>query len=1085
MHSIAESPVPRSRSHTFSNDSDTFSLNSSTFPKRKKLNGIVQRSASGLQTLFRTLIPEHATDASQGQGSTGDLLYPQVDAAPERPERPRRKSDSADELLKSPNRLRKPRANPLGAAFEQAPRMSMDPTQKDFASSSAGPSRLDAGELRHRPSTSDRHVLPGARLPPHTAPKLPLPPPPSAPPASIAPSQSSTRKQTASKLGMLASECCTAASVHTPKNNPMATELHRDSFYGDTEWGKQHVDDINALLSAGYRPAADSGLGLSLSAEPTGLPFHSDFSPLPASLSMPAVRPPPVPKKSTPNKDGYQQGHSTAHQPRPELSSTSTPAGTHPFPYQALAKAGNSTLSLTTEHQNPSSTSLPRPEFPRAPTSGKGAGLAGHPDESRSLLQRRSRKPLELGFFVSEADRQDSTQLARAASGKRLQNSASMPSMAQGPKSPGSLRSPPPFPPPSMPLPAIPNGQHVPSPKLLQPNRPPRPDHDMPYGKHSPICSAVDLLKQEHGRSRSSSLDTPSAMAGSRAHPQPHPAVEGRRGFDLSTSCTFTPIANFNHTPSRPRYGTDATLPERAPQIELSFLAQGPSAHAHSSSAAGIELGTLGKLRNDFSNYGRTSLDYASPRMASAPNTLSRNARPDVSPDPRTEQSPARARIPVSPPSSPPAAVTSLSRSDSRGRRSSISYKHEPSWSIANQTSPPQAVRELQHSERPAPSHTSSSSLRHMAAFISSGTSVRPAQGTGHVAKSSGGSTSSRETSPLIPMLQSSSQAGSSASSASFDGPNTPAESISERFQTADAALASRRSNSVPRILFLASQEVPTGYEHLLRGRMDAMGLATAQGKPAAVAAPHAASALNELPPHAQVSPTVVHVTPALQSAAAAAAAAEEALSVARSPNNLSPIPGSGPGSYEAHSNSAVLAMGLQSTRSSGVFAHSTGHQFLPIGHLANVERHIQQQQQQQQRGLVQTKQSPLLTPLQQGTFAGPSAARGLSHGRFSQGSQLAPERASYASSADAPASSHPPSFSSYTIAPTATLSAGAVGGAALISPASGAALAQRADSGLGWNHGFTPSRKSSVTSSRAMSGSFRRDDDVEYGMAM
>lgn len=787
-------------------------------------------------------------------------------------------------------------------------------------------------EIRQRHVAPERHADALARSPT---------------PASAQPD----RKRSTSKLGSLASDCCSAASVNTPNVKHNSKALIQDSVAMGVEWGRQHADDINAILG-GYRPSGESGLGLRFAEQLSSVSkaVDHDVRPATAFSRKASVKTPVPPSDVKPTPLGIsktkQQGQSPA-----------LPSVPFTFPYQSLPQAENSVLSLTTEHPNDSTLSLARVETQQTANS-KVHGLAGAPEAATSLLQRRACRPLELGLFQSEAQRQDAVNARAAVSGgKRLHNSASLPSIVPGPKSPGALRSPPPFPPPSMPLPAIPHGLvNVPSPNLLHTAK--LGDNSrMVYGKHSPVGSASSLIKldaAEQGRSRSASLDTPAAKA--HLHLPSVPSVPpGRRGLDLSAGCTFTPLDAFNASRAPARAADrPPPVPERPPQIDLSFLTDAlPSSNGH----AEMELGNLGRLRTEMQTYGRSSLDQSSPRPAnSMPNTLKHRGSPSVpfvsshrantGPD---AASPSRARQFVSPPSSPPSNYNvTVARSDSRGRRSSISmlpYKHEPSWSISSQSSPTQEQRELQlqqHTDRQAPVHGSISSLRHMAAFISAGSPRHVAPGTGHVAMSSGGSMSSRETSPIIPMLLSSSVAGSSASTNSYDGPHTPADSISERFQAAEAMGNSsnrRRSGSSPRILFLGSQDVPTGYEHIMRGRMDAMGLAAASAetkKPSSDAAKEGRAAAAVGSGGAAVaSPPPPALPQRSNLRAVVTATAAQGLGPASSPNNLSPIPGSSPGSYETHSTSTARAVGFNSARSSDV--PTSDHSVLGGGHAAVV----------------------------------------------------------------------------------------------------------------------------------------------------
>ncbi|KAE8269503.1 hypothetical protein A4X09_0g2838 [Tilletia walkeri] len=979
MQSIAESPTPRNRSNTFSNDSDSASLQSSTFPRSRKLNGIVQRSTTGLNALLRSFIPEKSSQISEHGIMPSEHLYSANDLVQDRP---RRKSDSADELLGTPSRLRKPRASVQPATYAPHIHAASDGAPPYHYVKQIPMSRSEA-ELRYRPGGGERPPLPQSQTRPRSH------------------SRESSRKQSTSRLGILTPDCCNAANVSTPKRNP--TDLDNESFYGGAEWGQKHVDDFHAGHDE-YRPSGESGLGLSLTEELT-YRKHANHS-LSSTISMPLSRNSNSVRRALPLKETHPATH-RSQSSRTEFSRLPPlpPTPHQASPYQFSSLAGNSALSLNKDSQPQSSPFMGWTEAHHEAAEIKGsAGLAGTPDEGRTLLQRRARKPLEIGLFQGGSERQEPANARGSASGRRMTGSISMSSMVTSPKSPGSMRSPPPFPPPSMPLPAVPtNGpSHAATSTLLPPTAAIL-NKDLIYGRHSPLIGATDhVAMEQEGRSRSLSVDTPSAAP---CRGQGH--AQARNRSEQGSVCTFTPLSAFTDLNHAPRTQGSLPLGDDAPQVELSFLAKPTPDPSHATES---ELGSLGRLRKELDDYGRTSLERYSPMPSNASH-------------PQETSNLTRNRQHSSPPPvlGAEASGSALTRSDSsRGRRSSISmlpYKNEPSWSFSNQSSPTQPQRELQQAEKSPPGHTSSSSLRHMAAFIAATTpAIRPSPGQGHVANSNGGSMSSRETSPLIPMLHSSSQAGSSASSASLDGPATPAESISERFSMAEHAPTSRRSISVPRILLLGTPEIPTGYEHLFRGRMDAMGLSAAKGPTAAPLHPES----NML-----YGTAMGQRDDALRISAASSQGSDVGLT-ARSPHNLSPIPGSGPGSYDTHSARSSEAL------------HS--HHFRPTG---NIDR----QSQGSNITMPYSEQIFITTPSPRASRV-TSYAASLGHGR-------------------------PPPLMSENTVPDAHLYADHL---------------HRLDSGSGWRPPIPASRKSS-TNSRAFSGSSRRDDQVDhtsiYGMAM
>ncbi|CAD6965793.1 unnamed protein product [Tilletia laevis] len=756
----------------------------------------------------------------------------------------------------------------------------------------------------------------------------------------------------------------------------------------------------------GYQPSVQGGLGLALTREL--LYQQSRNNARSQSHYTPLGRDSSTVQRTLSSKEAHPRTHKSLSS-RADLTKLpplpSPPA--HATPYQ-FSLAGNSTLSLNRDVITPSSTPSGWVETYHELGSSKGsAGLAGVPDEARSLLQRRSRKPLEIGLFQG-SDKQDSAngQTAAVSTGWQSQGSTSMSAMVTSPKSPGSLRSPPPFPPPRMPLPAVPKSgsthipmPHTPMPTLLQPDT--AGSSKTFYGKHSPLIGSAKLAATEvEGRSRSSSLDTPSAALYRRQG-----QASGRGRFDSGSACTFTPLTALPAPIRPPRAQDNVAYREHAPQVELAFLAKSSAAPFN---ATGSELGSLGKLRNDLNDYGRVSLENSSPRPSSpgytSQPTYSGSEDAATYGDDAMRAQEARNLTRRRQLSSPPLVLhaeannPALTRSDSsRGRRSSISmlpYKNEPSWSL-DHSSPPQAQRELQQSERSALGHAPSSSLRHMAAFVAASTPAsRPGPGRGHAANSSAGSMSSRDTSPLIPMVHTSSHAGSSASSASFDGPPTPADSIMERFSTVDhPPSATRRSMSVPRILLLGTQEIPAEYEHLLRDRAD-----TIANETDVLNRPPMGSTLSQLP--------------------------DTGLR-GHSPQKLSPILASGPGSFETHSSGPKLIS--PSARTSEII-HSADFPF--VGH-------IERRTPEQFSADTPSARTSRIT----------SYAASLGHGQ--------PHMTTDSTS---------PNTHAYTD------------------------NLHRSPSGRSWKPSLPASRKAS-TNSRGMTGSYRRDDEIDqtsiYGMAM
>ncbi|KAK0553139.1 hypothetical protein OC846_002627 [Tilletia horrida] len=842
---VGESPMPRSRKD------DERSFVSSSFPRRSKLSVFVQKSSLGLQSLFRKGALENVQDSLREERDVSYSFDRQRAPVMQAPERPRRKSDSADEILRAPV-ARNPRPtyaqrmNAYDPAFDQVQNVdvTVHPRFRAYYDRGLDTGLAPAAPIVEHPSMQNA----GTRVLGVAAPR-------------------SIKRPSHSRLGLLAADCCSATSLDTPKMGKLADEPKHESLLSETVWGKEYVDEIHNLLIS-ERNATAGGLGLHMTA-PQG-PLHQDS--VTSALSVPAGR----------------TALEIAPKTKEDYAANIPMLGARAEPQQSYQYApSNMTFSPLVSHPSPVSASTPNPQQ----HDGRYDGARDHfgspatPEPNPDLLQRRARRPLQLDMFNNPV--LDDGSFERNRSLTRLSESKNAPTHSPGAKSIGSIRAPPPFPPPSMPLPALPAADMpLPSPRSY-----------LSTGEIRSVDEGSRPTEQDElaaaGRLRSSSLDAPSA------------SVVQRRNLHHTTKSGLDhhpPRSFLSRLPAPVFVQSGPAVGDQPPQLELSFPNRGTSPLINMSA-------------NDMRIYGRSSSDSDSSRRDLI--LLGSSSIGDSAADPRAAGGRPAWRTPPSRPYEAPSSP-SPHRSSMSGRRRSLSYNREPSWSLSSQPSPTQSQADLmsQH-ERTNSNNTSHTSAQsHRLAGAASMPSASPRLAHEHSASGSG-SVSSRD----LPMLVSSSQAGSSASFSSFDGPGTPTENMTDRYPLPDLNMH-RRAGTIPKISFLGAQEASVNYDQYMRARgpkISGSNLQLGKALPPIAASdtsqPSARSSLNRDDGHSF-------------------------MTAPRSINNLSPIPGSSPGSHDTDASArfanihsarssvampAYLMMGLAPSRKSSTNSRVAG----------------------------------------------------------------------------------------------------------------------------------------------------------------